>query len=315
MYISDKLKGLEYLYSKKPINQKQFEALTEKQQALELKKMAKRANVRISLLEESGIINKSYYDAQDYNFEQGKLKNRFYEGTKYETNAEAKEAYTALTNLLNSQGSTLHGIEQGIQNKVQQYVENGIFDYKKFSGMSEKEKIYASKEASKQANKQLKQLEKEGLTKFAYEVAEHYNETTGRDKNRFYTGGKFKKEKDIEIHLQNVTTFLNSKTATPEGYKQISVDRLNAFRDKGINIPQGKEKEFYDFLSSAQFKSLGKYADSNQIIETYVDARNAGVDADTINNEFINFMNDDLTFDEVQEKLKVAKWNQGGLLH
>ena len=301
--------------AKKSINERQFEALTNKQQAQELKKMAKRANVRIALLEESGIVNHSYYEAQDYNFEKGKLKNRFYEGTKYNSNEETKQAYEALTNLLSDKGSTLGGIEKGIQNQVQQLTESGTFDFKKFSGMSEKEKIYASKEASKQANKQLKQLEKEHLTKFAYEVAGHYNEASGRDKNRFYTGGKFKKEKDIEIHIQNIATFLNSKTATPEGYKQISIDRLNAFREKGIDIPKGKEKDFYDFLSSEQFKSLGKYADSNQVIETYVDARNAGVDADTINNEFMNFMNDDLTFDEVQEKLKVAKWNKGGLLH
>jgi len=300
---------------KKSISEKQFNSLTEKQQAQELKKMAKRANVRAKLLEETGIVNHAYYEAKDYNFEQGKLKNRFYEGTKYKSNNEAKKAYDALSNFLSDQGSTLGGIETQVQTKVQDLIQAGTFDYKKFSGMSEKEKIYASKEASRQANKQLKALEKEGLTKFAYEVAEHYNETTGRDKNRFYTGGKFKKEKDIEIHIQNVEAFLKSKTATPEGYKQISIDRLNAFRAKGIDIPKGKESEFYDFLSSEQFRNLGKYADSNQIIETYVDARNAGVEADTINKEFMNFMNADLSFDEVQEKLNVAKWNKGGLLH
>jgi len=311
----DILRGGIHLQSKKSINEKQFEALTDKQQSLELKKMAKRANVRASLLEESGIVNTAYFQAQDYNFTKGKLKNRFYEGTKYESEKDTKKAYEALSNFLSDKASTLGGVESQVQSKVQQLIENGNFDYKKFSGMSEKEKTYASKEVSKIANKQLKDLEKEHLTKFAYEVAGHYNEATGRAKNRFYTGCKFKKEKDIEIHLQNVEAFLKSKTATPEGYKQISIDRLNAFREKGIDIPKGKEKEFYDFLSSEQFKSLGKYADSNQVIETYVDARNAGVDADMINNEFINFMNEDLTFDEVQEKLHVAKWNKGGLLH
>lgn len=303
------------MISKKPMNEKQFNSLTEHQQAQELRKMAKRANVRASLLEESGIVNHAYYEAQDYNFEQGKLKNRFYEGTKYKSNQETKHAYEALSNFLSDKSSTLGGIQTGIQKQVQQLIEHGNFDYKKFSGMSEKEKIYASKEASKQANKQLKELEKEGLTKFAYSVADQYNQTTGRNKNRFYTGGKFKKEKDIKIHMENVQAFLISKTATPEGYKQISIDRLNAFRAKGVDIPKGNEKEFYDFLSSEQFKNLGKYADSNQVIETFVDARNAGVDADTINKEFINFMNADLSFDEVQEKLNVAKWNKGGLLH
>lgn len=301
--------------NKKTLTKRQFESLPQKQQEQELKKMAKRANVRASLLEETGIQNQAYYEAQDYNFDQGRIKNRFYEGTKYKTNEDIKNAYNSLSNFLNNKKSTLGGIQTEIQKDVKNLIQKGEFDFETFKHMTEKEKVYVSKEASRQANNQLKQLEKAGLTKFAYEVANHYNETTGRDKNRFYTGGKFKKEKDIEIHIQNVSNFLHSKTATPQGYQQIAVDRLNAFREKGIDIPKGKEKEFYDFLSSEQFKNLGKYADSNQVIETFVDARNAGVDAEMINKEFNEFMNSDLTFDEVQEKLNVAKWNKGGLLH
>lgn len=277
--------------------------------------MAKRANVRISLLEQSGIVNKSYYDAKDYNFDKGKLKNRFYEGINYNSNDEAKQAYTALTNLLSDQGSTLGGIEKGIQNKVQQLTESGNFDFKKFSSMSEKEKIYASKEASKQANKQLKDLEQAGVTKFAYEVAGQYNEAKGREKNRFYTGGKFKNEKDIEIHIQNIGVFLNSKTATPRSYIDVIVNRLNSFREKGLVIADKDEQNFLDFLSSKQFDVMKQYADSNQIIETFVEARDSGEDVKAIQDQFQTFINTNLTFDEVQEKLKVAKWNKGGLLH
>jgi hypothetical protein len=309
------IKGVRTMKKKNSITKRQFESLSQEQQAKELKKMAKRANVRASLLEESGIQNQAYYQAQDYNFDQGRLKNRFYEGTKYKSKEEIKEAYSALSNFLNNKRSTLGGVEEDVQQRVKTLIQKGQFDFNTLTDMSEKEKIYVAKEASRQANKQLKQLEKAHLTKFAYEVADHYNKETGRAKNRFYTGGKFKNEKNINIHIQNVAHFLNSKTATPEGYEQINAERLEAFRRKGIEIPKGKEKEFYDFLSSEQFKNLGKYADSNQIIETFVDARNAGIDAEMINREFREFMNTDMTFDEVQEKLNVAKWQQGGLLH
>jgi hypothetical protein len=304
------------LKKKQSLNKRQFNSLSQEQQAKELKKMAKRANVRASLLEETGIQNQAYFEAQDYNFGQGRIKNRFSEGTKqYKTKKDIQEAYSALSNFLNDKKSTLGGIKDEVQTKVKTLIQNGQFDYETVKTMSDKEILYATQEASKQANKQLRRLEKEGLTKFAYEVADHYNQATGRPKNRFYQGTKFKNIKDAITHIQNVGHFLNSKTATPEGYKQIAVDRLNRFREKGINIPKGKEKEFYDFLSSEQFKNLGKYADSNQVIETYVDARNAGIDADMINREFGDFMNTDMTFDEVQEKLNVAKWQQGGLLH
>jgi hypothetical protein len=304
------------LKAKKTLNKRQFNALSQDQQAKELKKMAKRANVRASLLEETGIQTQSYFQAQDYNFSQGRIKNRFSEGTKqYKTKADIQEAFSALTNFLNDKKSTLGGVKTEVQNKVKDLIQKGQFDHETVKGMSEKEIIYATQEASKQANKQLRRLEKEHLTKFAYEVADHYNKAKGRPNNRFYQGGKYKNIKDAIIHIQNVSNFLHSKTATPEGYKQIAIDRLNRFREKGINIPQGQEKEFYDFLSSEQFKNLGKYADSNQVIETFVDARNAGMDADMINKEFQDFMNSNKTFDEVQEILKVAKWQQGGLLH
>lgn len=302
---------------KNTLTKRQFNALPQEQQAKELKKMAKRANVRASLLEETGIQNQAYYNAQDYNFEQGRIKNRFSEGTKqYKTKDDIQDAFSALSNFLNDKKSTLGGVKSEVQNKVKDLIQKGQFDYETVKGMSDKEIIYATQEASKQANKQLRQLEKEGLTKFAYEVADQYNKEKGRKNNRFYQGGKFDDMKDAVTHIQNVSHFLHSKTATPEGYKQIAIDRINKFREKGIDIPQGKEKEFYDFLSSELFRNLGRYADSNQIIETFVDARNAGIDAEMIDKEFKGYLDStDITFDEVQEKLNVAKWTQGGLLH
>ena len=301
--------------AKSTINDIQFSALTEHQQSAELKKMAKRANVRASQLEEKGIINQNYLEASDFNFSKGKIKNRFSEGTKYTDATDIKNTYEALTNFLNDESSTLGGIEKAIQQKVQQMTDNGTFNAQKFKGLSQQEQQYASKAVSKIANKQLKTLEDEGLTKFAYKVAQHDIGGEEKEKKRFYAGTNFEKEKDIKKHMEKVSTFINSKTATPQGYKQIADDRINAFRAKGINIPIGKEEEFYAFLSSEAFKVLGAYADSNQVLETYVDARNAGEDANTINFAFLDFLNEEITFDEVQERLNVAKWNKGGLLH
>lgn len=301
--------------AKKTINKKEFERLSQEQQVKELKKMAKRANVRASLLEESGIVNKIYYEAEDYNLEQGRIKNRFYEGIKYKTAQEIKEAYTAVTNFLNNKLSTLGGIQKEVDNKVENLIKKGQFDYNTLKSMTEKEKTYVSKKASSIANKRLGELEKQGINYYAYSIAGHYNESEGRKNNRFYRGGKFDTEKNLDIHIQNVFAFLNSKSSTPQGVKDIHNDRLNKFKEKGVNIPKGKEKDFFEFLSSAQFKKMGAMEDSNQLIETYVDARNAGHDAEEINLEFQEYLNNDLSLDEVQERLGIAKWQQGGLLH
>jgi hypothetical protein len=308
-------KGGVYLKAKKSMNEQQFNSLTNQQQTAELKRMAKRANVRLSLLEEKGIIDTDYYKAKMYNADNGKLKNRFYEGTKYKDADETKQAYSALSELLGAEKSTLGGVQHAIQKTVDQLTEHGNFDYKALSGLSKQEKIYASKAISKTANKELKDLEKADINKFAYQVAGQYNEATGRDKNRFYTGGKFKSEKDIDIHLQNVQAFIQSETATPRGYIEVIKNRLNTFRGKGLNIEDRDEQKFLDFLSSQQFATLKQYADSNQIIETFTQARDLGTDVKKIQDEFNNYINSDIGFDEVQEKLKVAKWNNGGLLH
>jgi hypothetical protein len=180
--------------------------------------------------------------------------------------------------------------------------------------MSDKELTYVAKESAKIANKRLGQLEKADIDYYAYGKAQHYNEATGRKNNRFYRGGKFDSKKDIMIHIQNVYGFLNSESSTPKGVKNIHDRRIETFRQKGLNIPKGKEEDFYNFLTSEQFTNLGKYADSNQVLDLFVDARNAKIDSDKINKEFEDYLNTDIDLDTVRERLKIAKWKKGGLL-
>lgn len=297
----------------KTLNKGQFNKLDEKQQRKELKSMAKRANVRMSLLEETGIQNEVYYEAQDFNMGNGRIKNRFYEGTKYKTKAEVQEAYTALSNFLNNKKSTLGGLNDLAKEKVNNLIDQGQFDAKTLRNLTDKEKIYISKESAKRANNQLKQLEKAHIDKFAYEVAGQYNKETGRPKNRFYTGGKFKNDKDLNIHIQNIFNFLGSETATARGYVDVIQRKLNTFRNNGLDISSKDEQKFLDFISSKQFEALKKYADSDQILETFVDARNKNIDMEKIQQEFEDYKNTNMTFDEVQERLGVAKY-QGELL-
>lgn len=297
----------------KTLNKGQFNKLDDKQQRKELKSMAKRANVRMSLLEETGIQNEVYYEAQDFNMGNGRIKNRFYEGTKYKTKAEVQEAYTALSNFLNNKKSTLGGLNDLAKEKVNNLIDQGQFDAKTLRNLTDKEKIYISKESAKRANNQLKELEKAHIDKFAYEVAGQYNKETGRPKNRFYTGGKFKNDKDLNIHIQNIFNFLGSETATARGYVDVIQRKLNTFRNNGLDISTKDEQKFLDFISSKQFEALKKYADSDQILETFVDARNKNIDIEKIEQEFEDYKNTDMTFDEVQERLGVAKY-QGELL-
>ena len=77
----------------KKVNVKEFNSLSKTQQKKTLKNLAKRANVRLSLLEEKGEKNSLYKYVEDYNKSNGRIKNRFYEGVKYSSSKEIKETF------------------------------------------------------------------------------------------------------------------------------------------------------------------------------------------------------------------------------
>ena len=287
-----------------------FNKLSTSQQAKELKKMTKRANVRLSLLEEKDSITLAYRQAYQYNLEKDRETNRFYEGTKYKTSEEIKQAYNAVSNFLGNKSSTLQGIQDNVKNIVNDMVKNNNIDESIIKKMNQQEKRYASKYIAQASNKKLNDLEKNNITQYAYGLADTYNKADGKDKNRFYRGIKFDNDEKMKEQLENMIHFYNAKTSTLQGYNESIQTRLDAFRNKGVEIPKEREYEFFQFLASNEFKKMGARVDSNQTTETFNDARNVGKEVDEINDAFHAFLDGELTFDQVQERLNVAPWQQ-----
>jgi hypothetical protein len=174
--------------------------------------------------------------------------------------------------------------------------------------MSPQEQRYASKYIAQASNKKIKDLEKNNITQYAYGLAETYNKAEGRKNNSFYRGINFTNNEELKQHLDNMIHFYNAKTSTPQGYKESIQTRLDAFREKGVIIPKDREYEFFQFLSSNEFKKMGSRIDSKQVASTFNEARNLGQDIEEINQAFRDFLDTDMTFDQVQEKLGTAKW-------
>lgn len=299
------------------MSESQFNKLTKSQQEKELKKMTKRANVRLSLLEEKNTINLAYRQAYQYNMNQDKEINRFYEGTKYKSTADIKQAYNAVSSFLENKSSTLKGIEQGVKDVVQPmldkiFVKNGTYiDQNVINKMSQQEKRYASKLIAQASNKKLATLEKNDIKQYAYELAQHYNVTElKKDKNRFYRGINIKDDKEVQIQLEEMIHFYNAKTSTVAGYEDSIVRRIDAFREKGVIIPNDKqsEKEFFDFLGSAEFKNYKKDLDSNQIASTFSEARDIGKTVEEINAKYKLYRDGIITGDVVREQLGLKHW-------
>lgn len=309
----------------KKVNVKEFNSLSKTQQKKTLKNLAKRANVRLSLLEEKGERNSLYKYVEDYNKSNGRLKNRFYEGIKYSSSKEIKETFNMLSSFLNDDLSTLGGVKHNIQDNIKNVLKKGDIDINYINKLPEQEKIYAAQILAKKSNARLRSLEKAEYIKGAYQTAKEYNADRGA--NRYYTGGQFSKG-ELNKQISSMVDFLNQKTSTVRYNRKIDRERFKTFIDKfkengleeklkqrGIKFDKVTSIEFNDFLKSKQFDALSKYGSSEQIIETFFIARNKGEDLETIAEAFSKYLNENLGLDEVQERLKIAEWEDGGLLH
>ena len=309
----------------KKVDVKQFNSLSQAQQKKALKNLAKRANVRLSLLEEKGEKNQLYNYVSAFNKNQGREKNRFYEGVKYSTNKDIKETFNILSSFLNNDLSTLSGVKHTIQDNIKNIIKKGEIDADYIKKLPEQEKIYAVKELAKKSNSRLRNLEKAEYIKGAYNTAKQYN--ADRPKNRYYTGSRFGKG-EINRQIDSMVDFLNQKTSTVRYNRKIDKQRFNTFIDKfkkagldkklkqrGISFDKTTSKDFNDFLKSKQFDALSRFGSSEQIIETFFIARNKNIDLEEIAKAFDKYLNENIGLDEVQERLKIAEWEDGGLLH
>lgn len=137
---------------------------------------------------------------------------------------------------------------------------------------------------AKVANNRLRELEKNNMAYYAYDVAADYLRTQGKKgKARFSEAKKefdpFQTRREIQM-LQN---FLSMPSSTVAGQKRIEAKRIETFGNwkpkgakgkniKGIDLSkQAGTKIFYEFLNSKAFENLRKFYSSEQIFRAYKD--------------------------------------------
>lgn len=181
-------------------------------------------------------------------------------------------------------------------------------DFESIKSMNEEQQQQIYYTLAKRANQRFRDIEKKSkLSSGAVHKAKKF-----LDNN--YGRTTFKQSKnltgiELKENLKALETFFKSKTATAKGIRLIEKEHINTFKKKGIYI-KDKEK-FFQFLSSQQFKTLSKYADSDQIIEDFTNAFDEGFSIDEIMQGYEEFLNNELTFEQVEERRKRG----GELLH
>ena len=142
---------------------------------------------------------------------------------------------------------------------------------------------------AKVANNRLRDLEKNNMAYYAYDIAADYLRTQGKKgKLRFSEAKKefdsFQTRREIQM-LQN---FLSMPSSTVAGQKRIEAKRIETFGNwkpkgakgkkmKGIDLSkQAGTKIFYEFLNSKAFENLRKFYSSEQIFRAYKDGNVGG---------------------------------------
>lgn len=171
-------------------------------------------------------------------------------------------------------------------------------DFDSISQMPDEMKRQAVSSLAKRANQRLRELENAGRTQYAYSYAQKYAGT--KDKPRYpENAGKLSAHK-LEYALRELERFLNAESSTLTGLKKIDAKVVQSFEDSGIHIVN--KTQFFNFLSSKQFKTLCKMVDSDQIIEDFTQAMDDGYTASEIRKQYDEFLNSDMTFEQIAER-------------
>ena len=180
-----------------------------------------------------------------------------------------------------------------------------------WENLTEKQQQQLNRQWAKSANQKLKNLEKRGkgvaIESPAYKQAKWFLSKSGRDlfsESQKLTGIALRK------NLQNLEQFLNNDTNTYRGYmKSIKelLERFDYFTDidgnKRFNTKDVDVLSFARFMRSKQFKALRSRQDSDRVINDFMDESKTRT-YDEIMLEYQDFLNSEITFDEMQERRK-----------
>ena len=169
----------------------------------------------------------------------------------------------------------------------------------------------ATNDVAREVNKRLRALERRGYNYGAYFTATHFTETM-YDTNRF----KMPADMDDDWYLMATQTqiglkFIEKRSSTVEGQREIENERYNSFIEKEI-IPEGysgrKFKNFLRFLGEEETTAMTKsWTDSDRVVEMIFDAYNkVRTTRKGMRNLFQKFLEGKGgTFDETMKKLGI----------
>ena len=171
------------------------------------------------------------------------------------------------------------------------------FDYK-----SKTELQKELKRLTNLANSRLRNLEKSGYTQHAYRYA---SKALGKEKPRYKARLKTSRA-DLRFQIGKVLEFINKQTSTITGEKEV-LAKSTEWAESIVGEDRQTIDDFFDFLSSQQFKDLSKVMDSNQVVEMYSQNIKSGATKADMQKAFSEFQSGRLNNKQVAERMESAR--------
>lgn len=268
--------------------------MTRQEKIQTAKELSKRANVRLQSLQ----ANKYDIDIKTQKYLENKgVNNKFYRGSSYNSTKELNQTLKQLQTFLTAPTSSVQSQKKTKPRAIQSI---SVADIK----TTPKEDLgEIARRMAIKANARIRTLEKKGVQHYAIAGAKQY---TG-DSGKFYTGRKFATQKELQLHIQELEKFLNAKSSTIKGLTEINDRRIEVLQTK-YNLQNKDKAKFTEFLQSAQFKDMrGKYT-SDFIFDNTARALEQGTTLEQIMSDYNTYIQQDLTPDQIQQKMKTEKW-------
>ncbi|HBV82331.1 MAG TPA: hypothetical protein DEB74_05965 [Lachnospiraceae bacterium] len=171
----------------------------------------------------------------------------------------------------------------------------------------------ALKQYAKKANSRLLRLEKAGYDYYAYDVATSYTmDVFGT--NRYSARIKGRDKHDIREEILSIYQFLNNKTSTVKGQKELERSRIERFVEKGViseDMPRDKQVEFLRFLGSDSVRNfVDAIGNSDIVVDTLGNAFSEDVEIEFLDKIVDTFFNNEISYLDYMDiigELKNAK--------
>lgn len=198
-----------------------------------------------------------------------------------------------------------------IKNFTIDYIRSLYADYKSgdWSVIDELRDINAI--LSKRANTRLSSLEEKGYDYYAYDIAVHYTQQK-YGKRRFTTSKKILSDVDeLYDNILEVNRFLRSESSTISGQKRIEKERIASFRDMGLEINVGEERDFLRFLGTEDARGVFEIVGnkkrggmSGEIVDIIAGQWKGELNKKRIREAFTAYKQGTIFYDEFLERLR-----------